>query len=142
MPDGMTFDFSKLTQHSASLAAAPRLAGPFLRSAVMVTSGRVKKEAAQTVGRSAMWSAAAASIGYDLVAEPGEALSTLTSHIGYDKSRAAGALGNLREYGAPDSPGGSLAPHNDLLRAMENNVEDFERGVRRALDDAEKAAGL
>ena len=142
MADGATFDFSELTRHAASLAAAPRLSGPFLRSAVMVTSGNVKKEAAQSVGRSAMWSAAAASIGYDLVAEPGEARSTLTSHIGYDKSKMAGALGNLREFGAPDSPGGSLAPHNDLLHGMENNVEDFERGIVRALEDAEKAAGL
>jgi hypothetical protein len=146
MPDGLDFDFSEMTRHAASFAAAPRESGPFLRSAVMRTSGNVKKEAAQSVGRSIMWGAAAAAIGYDLVAEPGEALSTLTSHIGYDKDKRGGALGNLREFGAPDATYGGqsvpLAPHNDLLHAMEDNVEDFKRGIIRALDDAEKAAGL
>lgn len=146
MPDGVSFDFSELTRHAASLTAAPRESGPFMRSAIMRTSGNIKKEAVESVGRSPMWKAAAGAIDYDLVVEPGEALSTLTSHIGYDKGKAAGALGNLREFGAPEATYGGksvpLAPHNDLLNAMKNNVEDFERGIIRALDDAEKAAGL
>ena len=139
-------DFSELRQLSAVLGAAARNVGPFLRSAVMKTSGHIKKDAAETVGNSEMWKGAAGAIGYDMLAEPGEALSTLTSHIGYDKGKAGGKLGNLREYGAPDAKYGGksvpLAPHNDLLNALKKNQDDFDRGILAALDDSEKDAGL
>ena len=136
------FDYSELTKLSADLGRASENVGPFLRSAVMVTAGKIKKDAADEVRSSSMWAGAAGAIDYDVVAAPGEALSTLTVEIGYNKGKRGGPLGNLREYGAPDSASGPLAPHNDLLNALEANQADFEKGIARALDDAEKAAGL
>jgi len=146
MADSASFDFSELTAYAANLGDAPKEIGPFLRSAMARTSGNIKKEAAAAVGKSELWKGAAGSIDYDAVAAPGEAFSTLTFEIGYNKDKPGGPLGNLREFGAPDAKYGGksvpLPPHNDLRNALENNAEDFEHGIAAALSDAEKAAGL
>jgi len=139
-------DFSELDALSHDLGDAPQTVGPFLRAAVMKTAGNIKKAAAESVSDSELWKAAAGSIGYDVVASSGEAVSTLTVDVGYDKDKGAGALGNLREFGAPNATYGGkstpLAPRNDLKTALAANEEDFERGVDRAVEDALKAVGL
>jgi len=135
-----------LTSLARDLGDAPRNVGPFLRKALQVAAGRVKKDAAKSVGNSELWKGAAGSIDYDLEAQAGEAGSSLTVEVGYNKQKAAGALGNLREFGAPEATYGGkrvpLAPHNDLANALEANADDFEQGIDRAVDDALKELGL
>lgn len=140
MSDSIDFDFSELNSLAADLGKVADNAGPFIRSAVQFTATNVKKDAAKAVGASAKgWKPAAAAIDYDIKAEAGEGGSNLTAEVGYEKSKGAGPLGSLREFGAP---GKQLAPHNDLANALEANQGDFQKGLETALKDAEKKAGL
>jgi hypothetical protein len=136
MTDGISFDFSELDKLAADIGEVPLLAAPFIKSAVQFTATLVKKEAKQTVGFK-RWSAAAASIDYDIHGVTGERLGGISAEIGYNKGRAGGPLGNIREFGSPTVP-----PSNDLVNALHNNEADFVKGLDIALRDAEKKAGL
>jgi hypothetical protein len=127
-----------LDQLAADLGQVPKNIGPFINSAVQFTSVKVKKAAAKSVGRK-RWSAAAAAIDYELKVHAGLGGSSITSEIGYNKGKAGGPLGNLREFGAP---GQNTPPSNDLLNALEANQADFEKGLSKAAADAERKAGL
>lgn len=137
-----SFDFSELTQLSADLDKVADNAGPLINSAVQFTSVNIKKAAAKRVSRSPQWKAAAGSIDYEVKTVQAFGVSVIQSEIGYDKEKRAGGLGNLREFGAPDSDGGPLAPHNDLATALHENEKDFLFGLVRATEDAERRAGL
>lgn len=134
------FDFSEVDQLAADLGEASALIGPFVNSAVKYTSTNVKKSAAKKVGGSKSWGAAAQAINYDVTVFQGFGVSVIKADIGYDKERTAGALGNLREFGAPDSPSGPLGPHNDLAIALHENEADFVKGLELAERDATQAA--
>lgn len=136
MVDGFTVDASELGQLSADLGTVAENAGRFLNSAVQVTARNVKDEAARTVsGRKGLGHAASA-IDYEVKVFRGFGVSVLDVEVGYDKDRPAGELGNLVEYGAPGAVN-ALAPTSDLLRALEANQDDFEKGLSEALRDAE-----
>ena len=152
MADGISFDFSELMKLAADLGDTPDTAGPFINSAVQVTSKRITDEVKKEVG-SGLWKGAAAAIDYDVTADG----HRIESEIGYDKDKAGGALGNIREFGAPGAPSGVLkrdgfvpfpgssaprAPHNDLANALRDNEDDFVKGLNRAVDDAMKASNL
>lgn len=138
MTDGIDFDFSELNKLGADLGEVPIIAAPNIRSAVQFTATLVKKEAAKSVGRG-RWSAAAAAIDYDLHGTTGARLGGISAEVGYNKGRAGGPLGNLREFGAPAQ---NTGPSNDLLKALGNNQADFQKGLEIALKDAERKAGL
>lgn len=139
-------DLSELAQLTRDLGEAPEKAGPFLVSALKFTAVNIKKDAAKSVGQSTHWKAAAGAIDFDVDAIASNAGSSLTVEVGYNKDKPAGALGNLREFGAPDATYGGksapLAPSNDLLLALEANEADFEHGIDLAIDDALGAIGL
>lgn len=136
------FDFSEVDRLAADLGEVSDEIGPFIHSAVSYTSREVKKNAGKRVGRSKSWSAAAKAIDYDITNLQAFNTSVIKSEIGYDKEKQAGGLGNLREFGAPDSPSGPLGPHNDLAAALHDNELDFGRGLAIATEDAERKAGL
>ncbi len=136
------FDFSEVDRLAADLGDVRDKIGPLINSAVQFTSVRIKKAAAKRVGGSKTWGAAAQAIDYEIKTFQGFGASVLQSDIGYDKDKPAGELGNLREYGAPDSTGGPLTPHNDLAAALHENELDFGRGLAKAAQDAERKAGL
>ncbi len=141
MADG-SVDFSDIDRLAADLEQVADNAGPLINSAIQVTSLKVKRSAAKKVGRSTTWKAAAGAIDYEIKTFQGFGQSLIQSEIGYDKQRPAGALGNLREFGAPDSDGGPLAPHNDLASALKENQQDFVLGLVKATEDAERRSGL
>lgn len=134
MADGASFDFSELNRLAADLGDVADNAGPLINSAVQFTSNRVKKQARKSVG-GGQWSAAGAAINYDITATG----TSIESEIGYDEPGGGGELGNLREFGAP---GRNLAPSSDLVNALHANEADFEKGLSKALEDAERKAGL
>lgn len=153
MADDIEFDLSEVSKLAADLGEVAATAGPFIRKAVEVTSRNIKDETRKSVKKDRQWSGAAAAISYDLHSDGHE----LTSEVGYDKDVAGGALGNIREFGAPGAPSGVLtkhgfipfagtsvprAPHNDLKDALEKNQGDFQHGLETAVKDAERAAGL
>ena len=135
-----------LTSLARDLGDAPRNAGPFLRKALQVTAGKVKKDAATSAGKSAHFGQAAQAIDYDINATAADSGSSLTIDVGYNKGKTAGELGNLLEFGAPDATYGGkqvpLAPRSDLANALEANSDDFEHGIERAVNDALKELGL
>jgi len=142
MEDG----FEALAALSRDLGDAPRNVGPKLRSALMRTAIEIKKEARESVRADKYFKGAAPAIAFDAEVSATDAGSSLEIEIGYDRDKAGGKLGNLREFGAPNATYGGvaapLAPKNDLKLALENNAEDFERGIDAAIDDALREAGL
>ena len=147
MPDSMGSDFSEIEALARDLGQVSSLAGPFLRQAIEVTSGKVKKTAQDSVkrdDRSKRFKNLPGTIDYDITVEAGAGGSSLSSEIGYNRERYGdrAKTGNLREFGAPNADGVPLAPHNDLLNALHENEKDLEFGIDKALRDAEKLAGL
>lgn len=139
MADSINLDFSELTRLAADLGKVPDTAGPFLRSAIEFTSVEVKEAAQKTAGSgNRRWKPLPAGIDYEVTVDAGVGGSSLTSEIGYDKDRTDVAkLGNIREYGSS-----RVAPHNDLLNALHKNEADFQKGLEKALRDAEREAGI
>lgn len=136
----MDADFSELMQLSEDLESAPKTLPKYLRKALDVTSIKVKKDAQATVkGRKGLGHAAGA-IDYELKGSSGS-VSEMSSEVGYNKGKPAGALGNLIEFGAPNS-GNQLSPSHDLGNALLNNEDDFVHGLEKAVDDALKASKL
>ena len=147
MADSMDIDFGPLEDLARDLGKVSSFAGPFLRQAIEVTSGKVKKTAQESVkkdDRSKRWKALPGTIDYDITVDAGADGSSLSSEIGYNRTRYGeeAKLGNLRELGAPGADGVPLAPHNDLVNALHENEKDLEVGIDKALRDAEKLAGL
>lgn len=136
MSDGMTFDFSELTKLAADLGHVPDTAGPFIRSAVEVTSRKVKDESRKKVRGRKHFKGAARGIDYEIQTVFGQVIQ---SEIGYDKETDAGKLGNLVEFGAPGAPN-ALTPGNELQTSLEENEADFVEGLQRAGADALQAA--
>ena len=154
MADGFVVDTSELDKLAADLGRAPAVAGRFIRQAVEVTARHVKddwRDAAQGLAHAPAFPY---SVGYDIGAGNGLSVgqsasaviaggvtsagsSTVTAELGPDKDRRQGALGNLIEYGSMNNPPQGLG-HG----ALERNQADFERGLERALSDAERAVGL
>lgn len=127
------FDFSELTKLASDLGTVAGKAGPLIRKAVEVTAGKVKADARKSVaGGASSWRALPAAIGYDV---KGSA-SSLEVEVGY-KVGGAGSLGGIREFGSP-----MAVAHNDLANALHANEADFELGLSRATEQAEREAGL
>lgn len=141
MADGLSFDFSEIDRLAADLESVPKNVGPFLTSAFHFTSVNIKRAASRKVGRRKHFKQAARAIDYDLKRFSGFGARVLESEIGYDKHKPAGELGNLVEFGAPNSPN-ALTPGNELLQALRENEADFQYGIEKAVDDAMKKAGL
>lgn len=138
MPDGIEFDFSELNRLAADLEHAAGDIEPFLKSALNVTSLKIKRGAQAKVGRRRHFRQAARSITFDVSSRK----VGLESEIGYEKGRGGPAhLGNLIEFGAPGSPN-ALTPGNELASTLREEEADFVKGVLRAVDDSLKKAGL
>ena len=133
----MDADFSELMQLAADIEHGGESISGNVRKAVQVTSHKIKEDARASVrGRKGLGHAANA-ITYDTK----ESASGVESEIGYDKGRGAGKLGNLIEFGAPNS-GNQLSPSHDLGNALLKNEDDFVHGLERAVDDALNASNL
>lgn len=138
MADGISFDFSALNKLAADLERAAEGIEPFLKSALNVTSLKIKRSAQSKVRGRKRFGQAAQAITFDVTARK----RYIDSEIGYDKRRGGAAnLGNLVEFGAPGSPN-ALAPGSELVSSLHEEEADFVRGVERAVDDSLKKAGL
>lgn len=132
------FDFSELDRLAADLGTVADNAGPFINSAVQGTSVKVKESAQKSAGSgNRRWKALPSAIDYDVTVFQGFGVSVIKSEIGYNRDKPAGHLGNVREFG-----NSKVSPHNDLVNALHEHEDDFERGLSEALKDAEKGAGL
>lgn len=134
MADGTTFDFSDLNRMAAQLEEVAVNAGPYIRQAVQQTAFKVKADTRESVSSgSKKWRALPTSIDYEITTFQGFGSTVINADIGYTKDKAAGKLGNIREYGSP-----TVAPHLDLQKAAEKNQPDFADGLEKAMADAER----
>lgn len=134
------FDFSELDKLAADLESAPDALPKQLAKALGVTSKKVKESAQKKVRGRKHFKQAASAIDYELSGTSG-AVSSMESEIGYNKEHAAGKLGNLIEYGAPNA-GNQLSPGGELQAALHENEDDFVTGIENAVADAMEAVGL
>lgn len=152
--DGFSIDASELDALAADLGNIPPAAGRNIRTAVEITARNVKNSWRDEAKGMVHAPAFPYSIGYDIgtgndtsLAQSAGAVigggardarsTTVTAEIGPDKDRRQGALGNLIEFGSVHNPPQGLG-HG----ALQRNQADFERGLSKALEDAEQAAGL
>lgn len=114
------------------LSKAPRKAQRDALAVVEHAAVNVKKGWADNARESSGKHAPAypASISYDL--SLGAALAGhIEAHVGPDKSKRQGALGNILEFGSPHS-----APHNDGGRALRDEAPKFEAELAKVTLDA------
>lgn len=135
--DGFTIDASELDSLAADLGRVPPAAGRNIRTAVEITARNVKNSWRDEAKGMVHAPAFPYSIGYDITGTATRAGSTVQAEIGPDKNRRQGALGNLIEFGSVHN-----APQGLGHGALQRNQADFERGLSKALEDAERAAGL
>ncbi|MFB7739572.1 hypothetical protein ACFC08_35535 [Streptomyces sp. NPDC056112] len=93
-------------------------------TAVAVTAGKVKRDAAQRISGHSHLPAYPASITYSLSHGP----MGPEAEIGPDKGRRQGPLGNLIEYGSIHN-----APLPHLGPALDANADDLVRGIEIAV---------
>jgi hypothetical protein len=126
----MSDDVRKL---AADLTAAGPAVRPFARKAVQVTAHHIKDE----------WRAVAARTGLsryaaDITYETHENAAGVIAEIGPTPDGDQGSFGFVE-----DAPGDVYsAPQHAGRDALENNEDDFERGIDRAVADAIRAVGL
>jgi hypothetical protein len=139
MAGGIDFDFTDLNRLAAQLGEVPDNAGENIRKAVQVTSINIKKAWQGKIEGSKSAPGGARSIGFDLGANArlfGGGSNQITSVIGAALG-GAGSLVFINEFGAL-----STAPKASGAAALAENQEDFMRGLSKALEDAERQAGL
>lgn len=127
------FDLSGLDRLTADLAAVGVEALPFVRQAIQGTALGVKKSWQAKVTGSRGLTGLANAVTYDTEVKGG----TVTAEIGYDKSRPQGPLGNISEFGSPTHP-----PRGYGAAALQENTDDFVRGIEHAAADALRARNL
>lgn len=136
MADGFSIDFSALDKLAADLGEVPKNAGENVRKATEVSARKVKDEWRGKLRGARYLPAASRAINYDL--KGGNAIrgSQIEAEIGADLG-GQGSLVGIVEYGSP-----TLAPRGYGLKALEDTAEDFQHGLEKALEDAERKAGL
>lgn len=136
MADGFSIDFSALDKLAADLGEVPKNAGENVRKATEVSARKVKDEWRGKLRGARYLPAASRAINYDL--KGGNAIrgSQIEAEIGADLG-GQGSLVGIVEYGSP-----TLAPRGYGLKALEDTAEDFQRGLEKAVEDAERSAGL
>ncbi|RFA15835.1 hypothetical protein B7R22_05355 [Subtercola boreus] len=136
MPDNISFDFSEINALAASIEEAPREARYNIRKAVTVTSRNIKDAWKAKLQGSDSLPGLPSAVSYDVLSD-NSSTAPITAEIGFDKDRRQGPLGNISEFGSP-----KVAPRGYGLASLNENQEDFEFGIAKAVDDAMRAAGL
>lgn len=116
-----------VTELAAALEASPVLLQANLRKAVQVTCGKVKASARSRITGYRHLPAYPYSITYDTKVTP----VSIEGQIGPDKGLRQGPLGNIVEFGTSKN-----APIPHLGPALEENADDFIRGVEIAVQQA------
>lgn len=129
-------DFTDIDDLMRDLGEVPENAGKFIRKAGEVTGRNVKDAWRDKLKGSEGLPGAARSIRYNILDSQGDAGSTMTVEVkpGLGKQ---GALVWVPEFGSL-----STAPRGYGRAALGENEDDFERGLAKALEDAEREAGL
>lgn len=136
MADGFSIDFSDLAKLAADLGEVPKDAGDNVRKAIEVSARNIKDDWKGKLAGARQLGGAQRAITYDLKGGRGIRGSQIEAEIGATLG-GQGSLVGILEYGSP-----TLAPRGYGLKALEDTAEDFQRGLEKAIEDAERSAGL
>lgn len=136
MPDGFEVDFSDLDLLAADLGDVPSNVGPNVLKAVEVSARNIKNSWRDKLKGARALPGAARSISYTVKGSASGAGSQVNAEIGAT-NRGQGSLVGKTEFGSVNN-----GPKGYGTAALAETQEDFERGLSRALEDAERRAGL
>jgi len=144
MPDSISFNFDEIYKLAADLGKVSANAGPKIVAATEVTARHVKDSWRQKLTGANYLPYAAKSISYDL-GSTGQSLireafnsgsfnlaNAVVAEIGPDLG-GQGSLVGIVEYGSP-----TLAPRGYGAAALQENMDDFQKGLEKAVLDAER----
>lgn len=135
----MTFsiDNSELSKLAAALGQISETAGQYVRTAVETTARYVKDDWADKLQGEPRVPHGSRSITYDIIAYSDLIArgSVIQADIGAERGRLQAPIVTVLEYGAP---GNNLAPRGYGHGALKENEPDFQRGLVKALEDAER----
>lgn len=126
-------NFSEIDKLAADLGTVARETQPNVRKALEVTARKVKDGWRDKLKGSATLPGLPGAVSYD-IEEPG---GSVEAEIGFDKGRRQGALGNVSEFGTP-----TVGPRGFGLATLEENQEDFIKGISKAAGDTLGDSGL
>lgn len=133
MADGITFDFSDVTQLVGQLEDVGHNAGKYVRDAVDKSSLAIKKDWQERATGMKGLAQYPGHIGYDFAAFQGFGSTVLRTDIGPSK-RGQGNLGAIIENGAPH-----FSPRGHGKAALAAESPHFEELLDQALRNAEHA---
>lgn len=125
MADGLSIDFSDILKLAADLGDVPKTAGRNIRKAVEVTARHVKDDWREPLQGSALLPRGPYSISYDIKGTG----RSVEAEIG-PELKGQGALIGMLEYGTP-----STGPTGYGAKALQQNQDDFEKGLLKAIGD-------
>lgn len=142
MADQEFVDFSELDELVADLRGVPFESGENLRKAVEVSARNVRDSWREKLHGSRSVPRGPRSVTYDMTANESYLRQALLGNAGASEVVAEigpeigvpggqGAIVGMLEYGTP-----TTAPRGFGLESLRENEEDFERGVRMAVDAA------
>lgn len=135
MADGISVDLTDLHRAVAKLDALPAATRPFVRKAVQVNVTNVKNDWRDKL----QGTPSAPRVPYSITYDTKELAGGIEAEVGATKGTGnQGGVALLLEYGAPNNPS-RLAAHGYGLAALQENTEDLEVGVGRAIDDGLRA---
>lgn len=139
MADGITIDTSELDKALAKIGQLGPETIPFVRKAVQVNVTNVKNAWRDKL----QGTPSAPRVPYSITYDTKELASGVEAEIGATKGTGnQGGIALLLEYGTPGHKYVNLPAHGYGLAALQENVDDLETGVGRALDDGIRAVGL
>ena len=133
--DDFSVDASEINKLAADLGDVKNNIGPYVNSAVQRTSHRISDAWEEKLQGSEYLPHLGGAVSYDVSVFQGFGVSVIESEIGFDKGRTQGPLGNISEFGSINNPGRGYG-----LASLEENQDDFDRGLAAAAEDAFKAA--
>lgn len=137
MADAVTIDVSEFDKAIAQLGQLSAETLPFVRKAVQVNVTHVKNAWREKL----QGTPSAPRVPYSITYDTKELADAVEAEIGATKGTGnQGGVALLLEYGAPNNPS-RLPAHGYGLAALQENVEDLEVGVGKAIDDGLKAIG-
>lgn len=131
MVDKIVVDFSEFDKLAADLGSAGRRDGKKIRQAIEVTARKVKDGWADKLKGEPHLPHAPRTIGYDILADPGKDVSTISAEIGAERGKLQAPIVTVIEFGAPSR---NLTPRGYGLAALQENEADFEHGLGLAVD--------
>lgn len=133
MADSITIDNSEFDKAIAQLGTLPRNTLPFVRKAVQFNVNLIKQDWRGKLSGNPY----APRVPYSITYDTRELAGGVEAEIGAEKGTGKqGGVALLLEYGAPKR---GLSPRGYGLAALQDNLDDLEQGIGKALDDGLRA---